>query len=138
MPMGNRNGPLGQGPRTGRAAGFCAGFGSPGYRNRRPGFRFGCGFRGGRGGRGWRHWLYATGMTGRQSAQSGLAAVGSAAPAASSVGEPADTDPEEQQLCRQLATLQSELATVQQRVRQLETKAEKQPGAAGPAPAWHT
>ncbi len=50
MPGGDRTGPAGYGPRTGRAAGFCAGFDSPGFMN--PGF-------GGRGrgmgfGRGWR------------------------------------------------------------------------------------
>lgn len=135
MPMGNRIGPMGQGPRTGRAAGYCAGFGGPGYLNRGPGFRGGRGFGRGGGGRGWRHWFHATGLTGWQRAQSGLAALGGPDPAASSVGGPADTDTEEQQLRRQLAMLQSELATVQQRVRQLETKAEQQPGAAGPAPA---
>jgi len=34
MPAGDRTGPMGQGPMTGRAAGFCAGFGVPGYANR--------------------------------------------------------------------------------------------------------
>ena len=33
MPGGNRTGPVGAGPMTGRAAGFCAGFGMPGYAN---------------------------------------------------------------------------------------------------------
>ena len=44
MPGGDRTGPIGRGPRTGRAAGFCAGFSIPGYAN--PGFgrRFGRGF----------------------------------------------------------------------------------------------
>lgn len=31
MPSGDRTGPLGQGPRTGRAFGFCAGYDTPGY-----------------------------------------------------------------------------------------------------------
>lgn len=31
MPRGNKTGPLGQGPMTGRAAGFCAGYAVPGY-----------------------------------------------------------------------------------------------------------
>jgi len=33
MPAGDRTGPLGQGPMTGRGAGFCAGFGVGGYAN---------------------------------------------------------------------------------------------------------
>jgi len=33
MPAGDRTGPMGQGPMTGRGAGFCAGFGVPGYAN---------------------------------------------------------------------------------------------------------
>ncbi|MFW5976610.1 MAG: DUF5320 domain-containing protein [Bacillota bacterium] len=45
MPWGDGTGPAGRGPRTGRAAGYCAGFNVPGYMN----FKFGRG--GGRGGR---------------------------------------------------------------------------------------
>lgn len=33
MPFGDRTGPAGMGPMTGRAAGFCAGFPVPGYMN---------------------------------------------------------------------------------------------------------
>lgn len=33
MPFGDRTGPAGLGPMTGRAAGFCAGFPVPGYMN---------------------------------------------------------------------------------------------------------
>jgi hypothetical protein len=33
MPFGNGTGPNGAGPMTGRAAGFCAGYPMPGYRN---------------------------------------------------------------------------------------------------------
>ncbi|MCK4547155.1 MAG: DUF5320 domain-containing protein [Candidatus Eisenbacteria sp.] len=33
MPRGNGTGPMGMGPMTGRAAGYCAGFGVPGYMN---------------------------------------------------------------------------------------------------------
>lgn len=44
MPGGDRTGPWGLGPRTGRAAGYCAGYNIPGYAN--PGY--GRGF-----GRGW-------------------------------------------------------------------------------------
>jgi len=33
MPWGDGTGPMGMGPMTGRAAGFCAGYGVPGYAN---------------------------------------------------------------------------------------------------------
>jgi len=33
MPGGDRTGPWGLGPRTGRAAGYCAGYDMPGYAN---------------------------------------------------------------------------------------------------------
>jgi len=69
MPAGDRTGPMGMGPMTGRAAGYCAGYDVPGYANPGPGRRFWgrgwwwswrwpCGWWG----RGWRHWYYATGL----------------------------------------------------------------------------
>lgn len=33
MPRGDGTGPMGQGPMTGRGAGFCAGFSTPGFAN---------------------------------------------------------------------------------------------------------
>lgn len=47
MPGGNRTGPTGQGPMTGRAAGYCGGYNAPGYMNSGP--RRGMGFGRGRG-----------------------------------------------------------------------------------------
>lgn len=69
MPFGDRTGPLGVGPRTGRAMGYCAGFGMPGYANPAPGrgwFGFGRGWGRGwfGGGRGWRNWYWTTGIPG--------------------------------------------------------------------------
>jgi hypothetical protein len=66
MPGGDHTGPLGQGPRTGRAAGYCAGHDMPGYMNSFPdsgyrGWRRGGGGRGGRG-YGWRRRLNAMGV----------------------------------------------------------------------------
>ena len=63
MPRGNGTGPAGQGPMTGRAAGYCAGHEVPGFANAAP--RRGFGGRGG-GGFGWRNRFNATGMTGGQ------------------------------------------------------------------------
>ncbi|HUU45101.1 MAG TPA: DUF5320 domain-containing protein [Acidobacteriota bacterium] len=66
MPRGDRTGPLGQGPMSGRGAGYCAGAPVPGYANPAWG-GFGRGGGLGRGGgRGQRHrnWYYATGLPG--------------------------------------------------------------------------
>lgn len=59
MPRGDRTGPMGMGPMTGRGAGFCAGFNVPGFMNAVSG-RGGMGFGRGRGrgfgmGMGWRY-----------------------------------------------------------------------------------
>lgn len=45
MPRGDRTGPVGAGPRTGRAMGYCAGYETPGYAH--------AGFGGYGPGRGW-------------------------------------------------------------------------------------
>jgi len=52
MPGGDRTGPMGQGPMTGRALGYCAGNNMPGYANSWPRGGFGRGFGRGFGG-GW-------------------------------------------------------------------------------------
>lgn len=52
MPWGDGTGPLGMGPMTGRAAGYCAGYGVPGYLNPWGGRWFGP-FGVGRGGIPW-------------------------------------------------------------------------------------
>ena len=79
MPAGDRTGPTGMGPRTGRGMGYCGGYDAPGWSHWGPGRRLydappayvggrGRGIRGGRwggyggGGRGWRHWYHATGL----------------------------------------------------------------------------
>ena len=64
MPRGDRTGPMGMGPMTGRGAGYCAGYQVPGYANPVSGRGSGLGFGRGRGmgfgrgfgrgsGRGW-------------------------------------------------------------------------------------
>jgi len=52
MPRGDGTGPLGLGPMTGRAAGFCAGFPVPGFLNPVPGLGWGRGWA-------WRRWAWA-------------------------------------------------------------------------------
>ena len=58
MPRGDRTGPAGFGPMTGRGMGYCADYPVPGFMNPGPGFGLGRGW--GRGfGRGWgRGWGY--------------------------------------------------------------------------------
>jgi hypothetical protein len=68
MPRGDRTGPMGAGPRTGRAMGYCSGYPNPGFMNPGAGYGYarGMGFGGGWGrgmglgrGRGWRRsWGY--------------------------------------------------------------------------------
>ena len=54
MPAGDRTGPMGMGPMTGRAAGYCAGYPVPGYLNPVGGRGLGFGRGYGRGlGMGW-------------------------------------------------------------------------------------
>lgn len=112
MPAGDRTGPQGMGPRTGRGAGYCAGYDMPGYANQGFGGGFGRGFGRGMfgrrafGGRGYRNWYYATG-------QPGWMRYG-AAPGAYPYPAPAPMTPEQEQdaLKAQEAWLQEQLDTV--------------------------
>jgi len=69
MPGGDGTGPMGMGPMTGRAEGYCAGFAAPGFVTGGGGRGFWG--RGGGRGRGWRNRFYATGLTGWQRAAMG-------------------------------------------------------------------
>lgn len=71
MPGGNRKGPMGQGPMTGRRMGVCGGVNASDYANPK-GQGLGMGRGGGRG-RGWchRYMYHATGQTGWQRAWTG-------------------------------------------------------------------
>ena len=60
MPGGDRTGPRGLGPMTGRRGGYCAGYELPGFANPVPGYGMRFGGRGG--GHGWRNRFYATGL----------------------------------------------------------------------------
>jgi hypothetical protein len=77
MPRGDGTGPMGQGPMTGRQAGFCAGYNMPGYTNPGAGMGYfgrGRGFYGRGGGMGFRNRYYATGLTRLQRASIGMPA----------------------------------------------------------------
>ncbi len=125
MPRGDGTGPAGAGSRTGRAAGYCAGYDMPGYMNPVPGRAFGgpgrgWGFygygRGRGGGRGWRNRYYATGMPLWQRAAYGYPAYGGAYPY-----PPEPTVDEEKEMLREEAeTLKRELEDIQERISVLE------------------
>ena len=123
MPRGDATGPMGMGPMTGRGAGYCAGFGVPGYMNNVGGRGFGMGFGrgagfGGRGGRGggfgYRNRFFATGAP-------GWAWGGSmAAPY-----QKTDPEFEKQFLGKQAEILQAELDTIKKRLEELSPKVQK-------------
>ena len=107
MPRGDRTGPMGAGPMTGRAAGVCAGFAAPRIANFGRGRGCGMGFgRGGGGGRGFGRGL------GRGWA-------------ASVAGAVAPTGDQELAVLKQQAQqLQTDLELIQGRIRELEPKPE--------------
>ena len=125
MPRGDGTGPVGMGPMTGRAAGFCAGYSAPGYMNSVGGR----GYRGrGRGGgRGWRHQYYATGLPGWARAPMGVPAWGGPmAPYAPQDGPAAPTAEQELDgLKMQAEYFQEALGQINQRIQQLEAEAKK-------------
>ena len=116
MPGGDRTGPMGMGPRTGRRAGFCGGAGVPGCMNHRRGARLGPGT----GTRTWWPWtanmFHATGLPGWM--RSGPGGVAPAEVPASEVERPSLQD--------QVETLQSQLDEVKRQLAQFEAvKTEK-------------
>jgi Family of unknown function (DUF5320) len=117
MPKGDRTGPMGSGARSGRAAGFCAGYNTPGYANPiNPG---GAGMRAGRrrggwqgsaiGGRGWCYRPFATGRMDRMH----LGGYGDAI-------QPLNPGSEKESLRNRSQVLQSELDAVNRRLAEIE------------------
>ena len=118
MPGGDRTGPMGKGPRSGRGAGYCGGAGGApsgaGFLSRMGGAFFGQGR--GSCGRGWRNMLNAMGAP--ASMQSGAAGVTPAEVPAS--------EAERQSLEDQVEMLQSQLDEVKRQLAQSEAaKTEK-------------
>jgi len=125
MPRGDRTGPEGLGPMTGRAAGLCAGSPTPGYMNPSwgRGRGRGFGFFGRGGGRGRRNWFYATGLPGWQRMAQGLPAFGWQG------GSPYGTEPqasgwtvkeEKDALKSEIGLLKSQLKSFEKRMEELE------------------
>jgi hypothetical protein len=120
MPRGDRTGPAGTGSMTGRNAGYCAGFGMPGYANPVPGRGIGAGFGRGRnvrgrrfesGRHGWRNMFLATGLPGYQR----VGGYGSPDVYSPHFQKP-DPELEKQALMRQAEALQAELDFIHQRL----------------------
>jgi len=109
------------GPMTGRGAGYCGGYGMPGYANAAP--RMGMAWRRGRGGgwggwgagRGWRHQYYATGLPGW--VRAGYGPAWGAPPAWDS---PPVAQDEVEFLRNQAEWLRQELEAIGQRIEELE------------------
>ncbi len=119
MPGGDRTGPMGMGPMTGRAAGYCAENTVPGSANTPGGRGFGGGR--GRGGRGRRNRFHATGLTGWQRAVAG----GQAAPTAQPEPDASSEVSKEQELDdlkQQGETMRQRMEQLQSRIAQLETE----------------
>lgn len=121
MPAGDGTGPMGMGPMTGRATGFCAGYGMPGYMNPIPGRGFGMGFGRGRGfwggGRGWRNMFHATGLHGW--ARAGVpAGTPFAAPYATALTK----EQELEMLKGQAGSFEAALGDIRKRLQELETE----------------
>lgn len=109
MPRGDGTGPMGMGPMTGRAAGYCAGFAAAGFANPGAGFGrggFGRGFGFGGGERGRRNWFRATGVPGWMRA---------GWPAGAPVAAPSKED-QVRVLSRQAELLEESLAGIKQRL----------------------
>lgn len=106
MPRGDRTGPAGMGPMTGRAMGYCAGHRTPGFAN--PASRgVGMGMAWGRGGGGGRGFAMRRG---------GGFGYGFAAPAMAATPVP----DEETVLRSQLSILEEQLAAVTSRLDEIE------------------
>jgi len=120
MPFGDRTGPAGLGPMTGRAAGYCAGYPVPGYMNPIPGRGyFGRGFGGGGWGR--RNLFYATGLTGWQRASLGYPA-GGVYPYGAPVPPTITKEQELEALKNQAGYFEETLGEIRKRIEELEAQ----------------
>ena len=108
MPRGDGTGPMGAGPMTGRSAGFCAGFSSPGFANPVGGRGLGLGLGRGRG--------FAAGGGGGFGLRNRFYAAPYAQPAAIT------QEQEKTYLENEVKSLENELATAKKRISELDKK----------------
>lgn len=115
MPFGDRTGPRGEGPRTGRGLGYCSGFETPGYTKGIPrgrGRGFGRGFGPGR--------RFAGGY--RYVNPNPRGYWGPYGPAASSREEVGES--EKEYLANEIEALEEELQAMKQRMKELNEESE--------------
>lgn len=125
MPGGDRTGPMGMGPMTGRGAGYCGGSAAPGFAGGALGGFFGRGRgRGGGGGRGWRNMFYATGLPAWARLGMGVAGVAGAAMAAGA-SQGMTQEQELDALKQQADQAAGVLNSIRQRISELEGKTEQ-------------
>jgi hypothetical protein len=129
MPRGDGTGPMGMGPMTGRAAGYCAGYPVPGFMNPWGRRGFGMGFGRGRGwfgrgagwgGRGWRNMYWATGMPGWMR----FGGMGAVPPAVAPTAAP-PPEVEKQFLEGQLEMMENEIKEIRKRLAEIASESEK-------------
>ena len=124
MPGGDGTGPMGEGPMTGRAMGYCADNATPRFANPSRGQDF-WGLGRGAGGRGWRNWFRATGLTGWQRGAMGGPGFAGPSPYASPF---VPTMPQQQELDLlkgQAEQFEDALDGLKRRICELEAKTEK-------------
>jgi Family of unknown function (DUF5320) len=113
MPRGDRTGPMGMGPMTGRGGGYCAGSGMSGFNQSGGSGFFGRGLSRalgwGAGGRGFCRWFFAAGLPAWQRFAGGRASF-----------EGSDPDLGKQSLKAQAEALQSELDRIKKRLQEME------------------
>jgi len=109
MPLGDRTGPAGLGPMTGRGAGYCAGYSVPGYMNPVPG-------RGGGFGRSW-----GRGFGLRRSGYPYGVSYGYGIPYPERISSEQEAD----MLKQQAEAVESELEAIKKRMKELEAEAKK-------------
>jgi len=118
MPAGNGRGPVGTGPMTGRGAGYCAGYTVPGCANPVRGGGY-YGYERGGGGRGWRNQFYASGAAFRGRGFRNLQNRDETG--FNYRGSEFSSENELRLLKEQAEIIQSELASVSERIKELES-----------------
>ena len=118
MPRGDRSGPVGMGPKTGRGAGFCAGDDSPGYENPTPQYGMGRG----RGGGGRRRRQRGRGFGPQFAGDPANWAQPGSEQQAAPLPQKDDRDDERQNLQDQAQSLQALLGAINERLERLENQ----------------
>jgi len=126
MPFGDGTGPRGEGPRTGRGAGYCSGYNQPGYANPFPrggfGRGFGRGFGPGRGPGFRRNYGYRYYRTGYPTWNRGQNNIGSIA---QSEQNEFDREPEVQSLRDEQRVIEEEITDLKDRLDQIKQRINK-------------